>query len=108
MKSGLRLNLKVASFFAFILKAGIIFSPISFSHTVSPPPTNKNTRGEGWEGHLSEKQLSDYQQQGCSNVFMSLTHKWGSALDKIGVHRNPHAGRLLRKQTSLHMEKQQY
>lgn len=35
----------------------------------------------------------DYQQQGCLNVFMSVTHKWSSTVDKIWL-RKPHIGRF--------------
>lgn len=39
-------------------------------------------------GGLAVEEAFDYQQQGCSNVFMSVTHKWSSTADKIGLGGN--------------------
>lgn len=50
--------------------------------------------GGGGGGGPAEEGAFDYQQQCCSNVFMSVTHKWGSAHDKIGLKRL-HTGRLV-------------
>lgn len=70
--------------------AGIMHLP-HWRHTVHEhkgSDTEKQSQaegeGQGTEGGgLAVEEAFDYQQQGCSNVFMSVILKWSSTVDKI-------------------------
>lgn len=58
---------------------------------------SRREKSKGWAGlwrrRTSSAKAFDYQQQGRTNVFMSVTHKWSSTVYKIWL-KKPHTGRV--------------
>lgn len=78
---------------AFILKAETSMSGLTLWE-IDSAKTEAKKEGRGTVGGgLAVEEAFDYQQQGCSNVFMSVTHKWSSTVDKTCL-RKDHIGRF--------------